>query len=73
MNTIKTLAIASLVTFSTLAFTACGGSTSTTEAATDSTAVIIEPVIDETATDGSMMEAQDSSMMNKADSTKTGM
>lgn len=75
MNTIKTLAIASLVTFSTLAFTACGGATSTTEAATDSTAVNVEEtVIDETADDASnMMQQTDSAAKTAADSTKTGM
>jgi len=72
MNAIKTLAIASLVTFSMLAFTSCGGSTSTTEAATDTTVVVPTDMLQDETDNAAenMMQSQDSTA---TDSTKTGM
>lgn len=71
MKTIKTLAFASLVAFSTLAFTACNNSGSTNEATADTTAVTPEDLIQDETTnsvdDGSMMEAQQDT--TAADST----
>ncbi len=82
MKTIKTLAFASLVAFSTLAFTACGGAKSGDDAATDSTAVEVSEgdlLQDETtnAVDNSaenMMEVQDSTVVDStATESKEGM
>jgi hypothetical protein len=80
MKTIKTLAFASLVAFSTLAFTACGGAKSGDDAATDSTAVEVSEgdlLQDETtnAVDNSanMMEADSTVVDSTATESKEGM
>lgn len=72
MKSIKTLAFASLVAFSTLAFTACG--TKSGEATTtDSTTVTIdETVIDETAASGETDMMQNDTTKVEGDSTATG-
>jgi len=73
MTILKTFAIASLVTFSTLAFTACGGSTSSTEAATDTTAINPADMIQETDNSSENTMQADSAATTTADSTKAGM
>jgi hypothetical protein len=73
MKSIKTLAFASLIAFSTLAFTACG-SKSGDDAAADSTAVVAP---DDMLQDETTNAVDDASMMQtdstKTDSTATGM
>lgn len=69
MKSIKTLAFASLVAFSTLTLVACDG-TKSSDATNDTTTVIIdETIIDETADDASnMMQAAGDSLEVAADS-----
>lgn len=72
MKSIKTLAFASLVAFSTLAFVSCGGA-STTEATADTTAVETPEGMLQDETDNAaenMMETTDSTAK---DSTAAGM
>ena len=72
MKTLKTLAFASLVAFSTLAFTACDNKKAEGTEGADTT--IITPATDDLLQDETdnaeenMMQA-DTSMMNQADST----
>ncbi|WP_375558758.1 hypothetical protein ACE193_13530 [Bernardetia sp. OM2101] len=67
MKTLKTIAFASLVAFSTLTFTACDG-TKSSDATTDTTAV-------EVTTEDLLNEADNAAdnMMEAVDSTAAGM
>ncbi|WP_338793556.1 hypothetical protein V9L05_07845 [Bernardetia sp. Wsw4-3y2] len=68
MKSIKTLAFASLVAFSTLTLVACDG-TKSSDATNDTTTVIIdETIIDETDDASNMMEAAGDSLEVAADS-----